>query len=114
MKAVLILYPVIRIKKEKPAALTENGTAEAASGTDLTSWVKFKDGAVSFSLADSAKYRTAGAAKATPGFDVIDYGQEDYLFGSAEKDARHWNRALLDIFDKNAETLMYLFNSGQV
>ena len=49
--------------------------------------------------------------KAVPGFDVIDYGQEDYVFGSSEQDARHWNPALLEIF-KNpeyAKTLSELF-----
>ena len=46
--------------------------------------------AVSFTLADIATYRTAGASKAMPGFDVTDYGQEDYVFGNPERDARHW------------------------
>ena len=45
-----------------------------------------------------------------PGFDVIDYGQEDYVFGSAEKDARHWNTFLLEIFETNADVLEPLFN----
>lgn len=27
-----------------------------------------------------SSYRTMGASKATPAFDVIDYGQEDYVF----------------------------------
>ena len=31
-------------------------------------------------------YRTAGAIKTMLGFDVIDYGQEDYVFGNREKD----------------------------
>ena len=30
-------------------------------------------------------YRMAGAGKAMPEFDVIDYGQEDYAFGNTEK-----------------------------
>ena len=34
-------------------------------------------------------YRTKGASKAVPGFDVIDYGQEDYVFGDSDTDARH-------------------------
>ena len=34
-------------------------------------------------------YRMAGAGKAMPEFDVIDYGQEDHAFGNTEKDARH-------------------------
>ena len=47
---------------------------------------------------DVLAYRNSGAMKAVPGFDVIDYGQEDYVFGNAEVDARHWNKLLLDIF----------------
>ena len=42
---------------------------------------KYVDGSVTFSLADAVSYRSAGASKAVPGFDVIDYGQEDYVFG---------------------------------
>ena len=53
--------------------------------------------AVSFTLADIAAYRTAGASKAMPGFDAIDYGQEDYVFGNSERDARHWNISAQDI-----------------
>lgn len=100
---------------ETPAATaqTENGTAEEATGTDLSSWVNYSDlSNVSFSLADAAAYRTNGASKAIPGFDVIDYGQEDYVFGSSEQDARHWNRTLLEIFEKYADVLEPLFNSN--
>ena len=68
---------------------------------------------VSFSLADAVAYRTAGASKAIPGFDVIDYGQEDYVFGSREKDARHWNTYLLDIFEEYGDVLEPLFNSNE-
>ena len=98
----------------KPAAVkqTENGTAESAAGKDISSWISYEDTtAVSFTLADAAAYRTAGASKAMPGFDVIDYGQEDYVFGSAEKDARHWNTCLLEIFEEYADVLEPLFNS---
>ena len=42
---------------------------------------------------------------------MIDYGQEDYVFGSAEKDARHWNTVLLEIFQTHADTLAHLFNA---
>lgn len=100
---------------ETPAAeaQTENGTAEEASGTDLSSWVNASDlSSVSFSLADAVAYRTKGASKAIPGFDVIDYGQEDYVFGSSEKDARHWNSNLLKIFEEYADVLEPLFNSN--
>ena len=99
---------------EKPAAeaQTANGTSESASGTDLSSWVTLKeDGTVSFSLDDlMANYRTEGASKAVPGFDVIDYGQEDYVFGSSTKDARHWSVWVLQALEENAETLEGLFN----
>ena len=99
---------------EKPAAeaQTANGTSESASGTDLSSWVTLKeDGTVSFSLDDlMANYRTEGASKAVPGFDVIDYGQEDYVFGSSTKDARHWSIWVLQALEENAETLEGLFN----
>ena len=91
---------------------TANGSADEATGTDLTSWVSYENGEISFSLADAAAYRTAGASKAMPGFDVIDYGQEDYVFGTSEQDARHWDRVLLEIFETYADTLAPLFNSG--
>jgi hypothetical protein len=99
---------------ETPAAQvqTTNGTASEATGTDLTGWVDAADlSQVSFSLADAAAYRTAGASKATPGFDVIDYGQEDYVFGDSENDARHWDKYLLDIFEAHADVLKPLFNA---
>ncbi|MCD8333284.1 MAG: hypothetical protein LUB60_04045 [Clostridiales bacterium] len=92
---------------------TANGTATEATGTDLSSWVDYSDlTSVSFSLANAVSYRTAGASKAMPGFDVIDYGQEDYVFGSSTQDARHWNTFLLDIFEEYADTLSDLFNAG--
>lgn len=100
---------------ETPAASvqTENGTSTEASGTDLSSWVNYSDiSNVSFTLADAVAYRTNGANKAIPGFDVIDYGQEDYVFGSTEQDARHWNSYLLEIFEEYADVLEPLFNSN--
>ncbi len=100
----------------KPAAeaQTENGTSEEASGTDLSSWVNSDDiTSVSFTLADAVAYRTAGASKAMPGFDVIDYGQEDYVFGNDEQDARHWDEILLEILETYEEELEPLFNSGE-
>ncbi|MDO4537039.1 MAG: hypothetical protein Q4B54_02675 [Coriobacteriales bacterium] len=103
------------VKVEKPAAQaqTTNGDAESASGTDISSWVNASDiKNVSFSLADAAAYRTAGAAKAIPGFDVIDYGQEDYVSGSKTADARHWSEPVLKVFEDNASTLESLFNAG--
>lgn len=97
----------------KPAAekQTANGTGESASGTDLTSWVTLdENGKVSFSLSDAAAYRTKGASKATPGFDVIDYGQEDYVFGDSDSNARHWSVWVLKALQENADALEPLFN----
>lgn len=91
---------------------TANGTASEPTGTDLTDWVSLENGEISFSLADAAAYRTAGASKAMPGFDVIDYGQEDYVFGTSEQDARHWDSILLEIFETYADVLAPLFNSS--
>ena len=103
----------IAIADPKPTPQTENGTAVEATGTDISDWIDSADlSNVRFTLADAASYRTAGASKAIPGFDVIDYGQEDYVFGSAEKDARHWNAALLETFEKHADVLEPLFNSA--
>ena len=54
--------------------------------------------------------RTDSASKACPGFDVIDYGQEDYVFGSSTADARHWSEWVLKALKENQETLSGLFN----
>jgi hypothetical protein len=103
----------VAVTKPEPTALTANGTATEPTGTDISSWVNYDDpSAVTFSLADAAAYRTAGASKACPGFDVIDYGQEDYVFGSATADARHWDEHLVHIFEDNADELSALFNAG--
>lgn len=92
---------------------TENGTAEEMSGTDLSDWVEHSDlSNISFSLSDIVSYRTKGANKAIPGFDVLDYGQEDYVFGNSKQDARHWNRILLEVFEEYADILKPLFNQG--
>lgn len=100
------------ITKAAAETQTENGTATEPAGANLTSWVSLENGKISFSLADAAVYRTAGASKAMPGFDVIDYGQEDYVFGTSEQDARHWDRVLLEIFETCADVLAPLFNSS--
>ena len=90
---------------------TTNGTATEATGTDISSWVDSSDlDSVSFTLADAAAYRVAGASKTIPGFDVIDYGQEDYVFGDAEQDARHWDSYLLTILQEHQDELEPLFN----
>ena len=54
-------------------------------------------------------YRTKGASKAVPGFDVIDYGQEDYVFGDSDTDARHWSEWVLQALQENQEALAPLF-----
>ena len=54
--------------------------------------------------------RTKGASKAVPGFDVIDYGQEDYVFGSSTADARHWSEYVLKVLREQRDTLESLFN----
>ena len=97
----------------KPAAETQmsNGTAESATGTDLSGWVSIdEEGKVSFTLADGMVYRTKGASKAVPGFDVIDYGQEDYVFGDGDTNARHWSEWVLKVLRENQDALESLFN----
>ena len=103
----------VKIAKPAAEAQTSNGDATSSTGTDISSWATMDDsGTVSFTLADAAAYRTAGAAKAIPAFDVIDYGQEDYVFGSKTADARHWNEYVLKVFEENADELAALFNAG--
>ena len=97
--------------KTEVESQTTDGTDESATGTDLSSRVTFDDkGTVSFTLADGMARRTTGASKAVPGFDVIDYGQEDYVFGNSDNDARHWSEWVLKAFNENRETLEALFN----
>ena len=104
----------VTTEKAEAEAQTTNGTSESATGTDLSSWVTLNDdGTVTFSLADAVAYRTNGASKAIPGFDVIDYGQEDYVFGNTEQDARHWDTYLLEILEEYRDVLEPLFNSGE-
>ena len=100
------------IAKPEAEPQTTNGDSEEMSGTDLSDWVTYEDGQISFTMEDVLQYRNSGATKAVPGFDVIDYGQEDYVFGDSEQDARHWNKYLLEIFTdaEKAEVLAGLFN----
>lgn len=112
------------VTKAEATAVSKNGTATKATGTDISDWVTAKsakssksDGstassglAVSFSLASAAAYRAKGASKAVPGFDVIDYGQEDYEFGNSEQDARHWDKTVLKVLKEHKDTLSSLFN----
>ena len=101
----------VEVTKPEAEGITANGTATEATGIDLSSWVDYSDTSnVSFTLADAVSYRTAGASKAVPGFDVIDYGQEDYVFGSGTKDARHWDTWVLKVLEEHAEELSELFN----
>ena len=101
----------VEITKAAATGQTANGTATEATGTDLTNWVNYDaEGQLNMTLAGAAAYRTSGAAKATPGFDVMDYGQEDYVFGSSSADARHWDKIVLKVFQEHADTLTVLFN----
>ena len=103
----------VEISKSEAQAQTANGSATSATGTDISDWVSYNsDDGASFSLADAASYRVNGASKAIPGFDVMDYGQEDYVFGSATSDARHWDKYVLKVMEENKSTLSQLFNAG--
>ena len=100
----------VETAKAEAVKQTANGTAESATGTDLSGWVSLDgEGHVSFTLAGAMAYRTSGASKAVPGFDVIDYGQEDYVFGDSDTDARHWSAFVLKALEANRETLEALF-----
>ncbi len=104
----------VTVTKAEAEIQTTNGTATSSTGTDLSSWVDYADiENVSFSLADAVSYRTNGASKAMPGFDVMDYGQEDYVFGDSETDARHWDKYVLTAFEENYSVLQELFD-GEV
>lgn len=101
----------VEITKAAASGQTANGTATEATGTDISSWVSYDSASgATFSLADAAAYRTVGASKAIPGFDVMDYGQEDYVFGSSTADARHWDRHVLDVLEAHQDVLADLFN----
>lgn len=101
----------VTVEKQEATKQTTNGTATEATGKDISTWVEYEDtSCVNLSLSDITAYRTSSASKAIPGFDVIDYGQEDYVFGDSEQDARHWNTYLLEIFEKYEESLESLFN----
>ena len=102
----------VKITKEAAAGQTENGTATEATGDDLSGWVSYdSENGIDMTLAGAASYRTSGSSKATPGFDVMDYGQEDYVFGSFTADARHWDKYVLKVMEENVDTLSELFNS---
>lgn len=101
----------VKITKAAASGQTTNGDGTEPSGTDLSTWVSYDStSGVGMTLAGAAAYRTSGAAKAMPGFDVMDYGQEDYVFGSSTADARHWDTYVLKVFEAHADTLAELFN----
>ena len=101
----------VKITKAAASGQTSNGDGTEPSGTDLSGWVSFDStSGIGMTLAGAAAYRTSGAAKAMPGFDVMDYGQEDYVFGSSTADARHWDTYVLKVFEEHADTLAELFN----
>lgn len=101
------------VTKAAAQSQIENGTAMEATGTDISSWASYQDGQVNFTLEDAVSYRTKGANKAIPGFDVMDYGQETYEFGSATQDARHFDKYVLNVLQEEGETLEALFNSEE-
>ncbi len=101
------------VTKPEAQKQTTNGTAQEAAGSDINSWVQYKNGEVTFRLADAVSYRTKGASKAIPGFDVMDYGQETYEFGSSTQDARHFDKYVLKVLQEEEETLSTLFNQNE-
>ena len=101
------------VTKAAAQTQTENGTATETTGTNISSWVSYENGEVNFTLKDAASYRTKGASKATPGGDVMDYGQETYEFGSSTQDTRHFDKYVLKVLQEDAETLSELFNSEE-
>ena len=89
----------VEIARSAAAGQSANGTATEATGTDLTGRVSpDDDGALTMTL--------AGAAKAIPGFDVMDCGQEDDVFGSSSADARHWDKTVMKVFQEHSDTLI--------
>ena len=101
----------VKIARATADGQTSNGSGTEPTGTDLSGWVGYDSTTgVSMTLADAAAYRTSGASKATPGFDVMDYGQEDYVFGSSTADARHWDKYVEKVLEEHADVLADLFN----
>ena len=104
----------VKTIEKAPAAPQANGTDAKATGDDHSAWVSIdENGKVSFTLADVLAYRNSGANKAVPGFDVENGGQENYVFGSAEVDTRHWDIYVADIFadEEKAAVLRPLYNA---
>ncbi len=102
----------VKITKAAASGQSSNGDGTEPSGTDLSDWVSYDSASgVGMTLAGAVSYRTSGASKAMPGFDVMDYGQEDYVFGGSTADARHWDTYVLKVFEEHADTLAALFNT---
>ena len=111
VNGIAVVDGAVKITKEAADGQTGNGTAAEATGNDLSDWVSYdSENGIGMTLDGAAAYRTAGASKAAPGFDVMDYGQEDYVFGSSSADARHWDPYVLKVLEENADTLTELFN----
>lgn len=100
-----------KVTKDSAEKQTKNGSASEATGTNISSWASYSNGKAKFSLSAAAAYRVQGASKAMPGFDVMDYGQETYEFGSSTKDARHFDKYVLQAFQEHKKALGKLFNS---
>ena len=101
----------VKLSKAAASGQSTNGDGTEPAGTDLSGWVSYDStNGIGMTLAGAAAYRTSGASKATPGFDVMDYGQEDYVFGSSSADARHWDKCVLKVFEEHEDTLAELFN----
>ncbi len=101
----------VKITKAAASGQTTNGDGTEPAGTDLSDWVSYDStSGIGMTLAGAAAYRTSGASKAMPAFDVMDYGQEDYVFGSSTADARHWDTYVLKAFEEHQDTLTELFN----
>ena len=101
----------VKITKAAASGQTSNGDGTEPAGTDLSDWVSYDStSGVGMTLAGAAAYRTSGAAKDMPAFDVVDYGQEDYVFGSSSADARHWDTYVLKVLQEHEDTLEALFN----
>ena len=101
-----------------PGGGSSSSTGTKQRGVDISNWVKYKvnkDGtySVDFTLADMMAYRGAKMNKPVPGFDVITYSQEDWVFGSATKDGRHFSVFVNNVFSDpaKAEVLKPLYST---
>lgn len=91
-----------------PGGGSSSSTGTEQRGINISNWVTYKvnkDGtySVDFSLADMMAYRGVKMNKPVPGFDTITYGQEVWVFGSAEKDGRHFSVFVNNVFSDPAK-----------